>query len=106
MLGERLGGFIYGTILSLSVLVGAAKAYPHHAWKVVVLLAVTATVFWLAHVYAHSLAHVLSLGKKKTSAGEGVTSGPPGNAYQPPPSITAATAQAIPHLRHFFIGHP
>lgn len=61
MLGERLGGFIYGTILSLSVLVGAAKAYPHHAWKVVVLLAVTATVFWLAHVYAHSLAHVLSL---------------------------------------------
>jgi hypothetical protein len=60
-LGERLGGFIYGTILSLAVLVGGVKAYPAgHAWKIVVLLAVTAIVFWLAHVYAHSLAHVLS----------------------------------------------
>jgi hypothetical protein len=60
-LGERLGGFIYGTILSLAVLVGGAKAYPHNGWKIVLLLAVTATVFWLAHVYADSLAHVLSL---------------------------------------------
>ena len=59
-LGERLGGFIYGTILSLAVLVGGAKAYPHNAWKIVILLAVTATVFWLAHVYAHSLAHVVA----------------------------------------------
>ena len=59
-LGERLGGFIYGTILSLAVLVGAAKAYPDDPWKIVVLLSVTAVVFWLAHVYAHSLAHVLS----------------------------------------------
>jgi hypothetical protein len=59
-LGERLGGFIYGTILSLAVLVGGAKAYPENAWKIVVLLAVTAVVFWLAHVYAHSLAHVVS----------------------------------------------
>jgi hypothetical protein len=59
-LGERLGGFIYGTILSLAVLVGGVKAYPDHAWKIVVLLAVTAVVFWLAHVYSHSLAHVVS----------------------------------------------
>jgi hypothetical protein len=42
------------------VLVGGAKAYPHNAGKIVILLAVTATVFWLAHVYAHSLAHVVA----------------------------------------------
>jgi hypothetical protein len=59
-LGERLGGFIYGTILSLAVLVGGVKAYPDHAWKIVVLLGVTAVVFWLAHVYSHGLAHVVS----------------------------------------------
>ena len=59
-LGERLGGFIYGTILSLAVLVGGAKAYPHDAWKIVLLLAITAVVFWLAHVYADSLAHVVA----------------------------------------------
>jgi hypothetical protein len=59
-LGERLGGFIYGTILSLAVLIGGVKAFPHSAWHIVVLLTVTAVVFWLAHVYAHSLAHVVS----------------------------------------------
>jgi hypothetical protein len=59
-LGERLGGFIYGTILSLAVLVGGFKAFPDDAWKIVVLLAVTALVFWLAHVYADSLAHVVA----------------------------------------------
>lgn len=58
-LGERLGGFIYGTILALAVLAAGAKAYPHNAWKMVLLLAVTTAVFWLAHVYAHSLGHVL-----------------------------------------------
>jgi hypothetical protein len=58
--GERLGGFIYGTILSLAVLVGGVKATPENAWKIVVLLAVTATVFWLAHVYAHGLAQVVA----------------------------------------------
>lgn len=59
-LGERLGGFIYGTILALAVLIGGAKAFPGNAWKIILLLAVTALVFWLAHVYAHSLAHVVS----------------------------------------------
>ena len=59
-LGERLGGFIYGTILSLAVLLGGVKAFPDDAWKIVVLVAVTALVFWLAHVYADSLAHVVS----------------------------------------------
>src|SRR4029078_13478103 len=37
-----------------------AKSYPHTAWKIVVLLAVTTAVFWLAHVYAHGLGHVLA----------------------------------------------
>ncbi len=59
-LGERLGGFIYGTILALAVLVGGVNAFPDDAWKIIVLMALTALVFWLAHVYAHSLAHVVS----------------------------------------------
>ena len=42
------------------MLVGGAKAYPHDAWKIVLLLAITAVVFWLAHVYADSLAHVVA----------------------------------------------
>jgi hypothetical protein len=42
------------------VLVSGARAFPHDAWKIVALLAVTAVVFWLAHVYSHGLAHVVA----------------------------------------------
>jgi hypothetical protein len=55
-MGERLGGFIYGTIVVLAVLVAGAKAYPDEAGVIAALVAVTSVVFWLAHVYAHGLA--------------------------------------------------
>jgi hypothetical protein len=55
-MGERLGGFIYGTIVVLSVVVAGAKAYPHGAGHIAALAAVTAVALWLAHVYAHGLA--------------------------------------------------
>jgi hypothetical protein len=63
VVGERLGGFIYGTILVLAVLVGGAKAYPDNAGKIAVLVAVTTVVFWLAHVYAHAVARVVAEGR-------------------------------------------
>ena len=55
--GERLAGFIYGTIVVLSVLVAGARAFPHDAWRIVLMVVVTVTVFWVAHVYAHALAY-------------------------------------------------
>jgi hypothetical protein len=55
-MGERLGGFIYGTILVLAVIVAGARAYPDGAGRVALLVLVTSVVFWLAHVYAHGLA--------------------------------------------------
>ena len=56
-IGERLAGFIYGTIVVLSVLVAGARAFPDDAGHIAALVAVTSVVFWLAHVYAHGLAH-------------------------------------------------
>ncbi|HET6600626.1 MAG TPA: hypothetical protein VFG57_01585, partial [Gaiella sp.] len=56
VMGERLGGFIYGTIVVLSVLVAGSRAYPDDAGRIAVLVVVTSTVFWLAHVYAHVVA--------------------------------------------------
>jgi hypothetical protein len=53
--GERLGGFIYGTILVLSVVIAGAKAYPHQPGHIAAFVVVTTGVFWLAHVYAHGL---------------------------------------------------
>ena len=58
--GERLGGFIYGTILVLAVIVAGAKAFEHEAGHIAGLVAVTVLVFWLAHVYADALAHAVA----------------------------------------------
>jgi hypothetical protein len=63
VMGERLGGFIYGTIVVLSVLVAGSRAYPDDAGRIAVLVVVTSTVFWLAHVYAHGVAD--SIGREK-----------------------------------------
>jgi hypothetical protein len=59
-MGERLGGFIYGTVIALAVLVAGAKAYPDGAGRIAVLVAATSAVLWLAHVYAHGLAHTVA----------------------------------------------
>jgi hypothetical protein len=56
-IGARLGGFIYGTIIALAVLVAGARAYPDDAGRIAALVAVSSAVLWLAHVYAHGLAH-------------------------------------------------
>jgi len=56
-MGERLGGFIYGTIVALAVVVAGARAYPHGAGHIAALVAATSVAFWLAHVYSHALAH-------------------------------------------------
>jgi len=60
--GRRLlvpesAGAIYGTILTMALIAGTA-ADPGHGKALGVAVA-TLFVFWLAHVYAHSLAHHL-----------------------------------------------
>src|SRR5262249_19792440 len=65
-MGERLGGFLYGTIVVLAVLVAGAKSYPHEPGHVAALMAITTVVFWLAHVYAHGLAHSITSDERVT----------------------------------------
>jgi hypothetical protein len=58
--GERLAGFVYGTIVVLAGVVAGARAYPHEPGHIATLVTVTVVVFWLAHVYAHALGHSVS----------------------------------------------
>jgi hypothetical protein len=67
-MGERLGGFVYGTIVALGVLVGGARAFPHEAGHIAVLVVVTSVVFWLAHVYAHGLGGSVARDRRLTLA--------------------------------------
>ena len=50
-------GAIYGTIAAMAVIAGTSKN-PEHG-KALTLTIATLFVFWLAHVYAHALAHHL-----------------------------------------------
>ena len=68
-IGERLGGFIYGTMVALAVVVAGARAYPDEAGSIAGLVAVTSVVLWLAHVYAHGLAHSVAHGQHLSLAG-------------------------------------
>lgn len=47
-----VGGAVYGLILATSVIAVSREYEPHDAGVTAVTVIVTATVFWLAHVYA------------------------------------------------------
>ncbi|HWB55309.1 MAG TPA: hypothetical protein VG479_00055 [Gaiellaceae bacterium] len=59
-LAAAVGGLTYGTVVVLSVIVAGAKTFPDAPGLVGLIVLVTTATFWLAHVYAHSLA--LSIG--------------------------------------------
>jgi hypothetical protein len=67
-LGERLGGYIYGTIVVLSTIVAGAKVYENAPGHVAGLVFLTTLVFWLAHVYAHALARSVATGVRMSRA--------------------------------------
>lgn len=67
-MGERLAGFVYGTIIALGVLVAGARAFPHGAGHIAALVLVTSIVFWLAHVYAHALGGSVARDRRLTLA--------------------------------------
>src|SRR4029078_7316315 len=60
---ERLPGFIYGTLVVLTMIVVGAKAYPDEPGVVAALVVVTAAVLRLAHADAPGVA--LSVSEKK-----------------------------------------
>ena len=68
-LGERLSGFIYGTILALSVIVAGARSFPDEPGNIAVLVLVTCLVFWLAHVYAHAVGRSVAREQRLSLAG-------------------------------------
>lgn len=68
VLGERrtIAGTVYGTIIVLSVLSVGARSFEHRLWQLDALVAVSAFVLWVAHVYSHGLGESLSRGRRLT----------------------------------------
>ncbi len=53
---DNLTSAVYGSVLAASVVVGSGGS--HSGWALAVILLVTGFVFWLAHVYAETVATV------------------------------------------------
>jgi hypothetical protein len=70
VVGERstIAGTVYGTIIVLSVLSVGATSFEHRLWQLDALVAVSAIVLWIAHVYSHGLGESLSRGRRLTLA--------------------------------------
>jgi len=67
-LGERLSGFVYGTLVAMALVIAGAKAYPDSPGRITAFVVLTAVVLWLAHVYAHGVGHSVSEGKRMSLA--------------------------------------
>jgi hypothetical protein len=64
--GDRaIGGTVYGTVLALAALTAGAAEHLSPR-ELLVLVATTATVIWVAHVYAHGLGESIELGHRLT----------------------------------------
>jgi len=62
--GERgIGGTVYGTVLALAALTAGAAEHLD-AGKLLVVVASTAGVIWIAHVYAHGLGESIEQGHR------------------------------------------
>jgi hypothetical protein len=62
--GERLAGFVYGTLIVLAMVTVGAEAYPDRPGRIAAFVVVTSVVFWMAHVYAHGLGQSVSRGQR------------------------------------------
>lgn len=61
---QTIAGTVYGTIVAMSALAAGASAYAHELWRLTAVVAVGSIVFWIAHVYAHSLGETITLGRR------------------------------------------
>jgi len=67
--GERIAGLVYGTIVVMSV-IAASSGLERDLARIAGLVVATNFVFWLAHVYAHSVE--LSVVRRERLTGRGL----------------------------------
>ena len=68
--GERIAGLVYGTIVVMSVIAASSAGLDRDPARIAALVGATSVVFWLAHVYAHTLE--LSVIAQKRLSGQGI----------------------------------
>jgi hypothetical protein len=61
---DTIAGTVYGTIVVMAALTAGGPAFEDEPWRLVVIVAATALIFWFAHVYADGLGESIGLGRR------------------------------------------
>ena len=92
---RNLTSAVYGSVLAASVVVGSGTS--HGGWALALILLVTGFVFWLAHVYAETVASVHG-GWNMGSIWRGMRHEWPLMFAAVPPAVAAATSGILTGL--------
>jgi hypothetical protein len=61
---DRIASTVFGTITAMATVTVYGRAFPDSPWKVEELVASTAVVLWIAHLYTHALSESISEGRR------------------------------------------
>jgi len=65
---DRIASTVFGTITAMATVTVYGKAFPDSPWKVEELVASTAVVLWIAHLYTHALSESISEDRRLNGA--------------------------------------
>jgi hypothetical protein len=57
---DTIASTVFGTITAMATIAAYGRAFPDNPWRVEELVAVTAVVLWIAHLYTHALSESIS----------------------------------------------
>jgi hypothetical protein len=63
-LDDRIASTVFGTITAMATVAAYGRAFPDSPWTVEELLASTAVVLWIAHLYTHALSESITEGRR------------------------------------------
>lgn len=65
---DTIASTVFGTITAMATVTAYGRAFPDSPWTVEELVASTAVVLWIAHLYTHALSESISEGRRLTAA--------------------------------------
>jgi hypothetical protein len=65
---DRIASTVFGTITAMATVTVYGRIFPDDPWKVEELVASTAVVLWIAHLYTHALSESISEGRRLNGA--------------------------------------
>jgi hypothetical protein len=66
---DTIASTVFGTVTAMATVTAYGRVFPNDPWKVEELVATTAVVLWIAHLYTHALSESISEGRRLNGSG-------------------------------------